>query len=519
MKNLYKNNYLSSLYLVFLGAVSSFSLPPYNYFIINFFTFSLFFIFLINKNNLLRRNFNYFKYGWLFGFGYFFASLYWITIALTFEAHLKILIPIALILIPSFLAIFYGCALYIFSLFKKNKNISLALIFSVSFGILEFIRGNILSGFPWNLFVFSFSNNLKFIQILSIIGTYSLNIICISFFLIPAIFILRKTKSEIFFCLIFMFIGIFFLIFGNLKINSKNLITYKKNDFLIKIVSSKIDINKFYNSNNEKKIINDLIKLSNPNPEIPTIFIWPEGILTSTYLKDIKKYKDLFHSNFSDKHLIIFGIKDILYIDDFSEIYNSLVVVNKDLDVVNLYNKNNLVPFGEFIPLENSLKNIGLKTITNEYQSFSQGKERKIINLKSKYFDLNFLPLICYEIIYSGKLYKNSNSNFNLIINISEDGWFGSSVGPRQHFAHSIFRSIEEGKNIIRSTNNGISAHVNTSGKVIEKIETTQGGVIEINGLDVQKETFFSKNGNNIFFYLLLIYISFIFFINKKRER
>ena len=255
MKNLYKNNYLSSLYLVFLGAVSSFSLPPYNYFIINFFTFSLFFIFLINKNNLLRKNFNYFKYGWLFGFGYFFASLYWITIALTFDEHLKILIPIALILIPSFLAIFYGCALYIFSFFKKNKNTSLALIFSVLFGIFEFIRGNILSGFPWNLFVFSFSNNLEFIQILSIIGTYSLNIICISFFLIPAIFILRKTKSEIFFCLIFILIGIFFLIFGNLKINSKNLTTYKKNNFLIKIVSSKIDINRFYNTNNEKKLL------------------------------------------------------------------------------------------------------------------------------------------------------------------------------------------------------------------------------------------------------------------------
>ena len=517
MKNLYKNNYLSSLYLVFLGAVSSFSLPPYNYFIINFFTFSLFFIFLINKNNLLRKNFNYFKYGWLFGFGYFFASLYWITIALTFDEHLKILIPIALILIPSFLAIFYGCALYIFSFFKKNKNTSLALIFSVLFGIFEFIRGNILSGFPWNLFVFSFSNNLEFIQILSIIGTYSLNIICISFFLIPAIFILRKTKSEIFFCLIFILIGIFFLIFGNLKINSKNLTTYKKNNFLIKIVSSKIDINRFYNINNEKKIINDLIKLSDPNPKIPTIFIWPEGVLTSTYLKDIKRYKDLFNTNFSDKHLIIFGINDILYIDGFDEIYNSLVVVNKDLDVVNLYNKNNLVPFGEFIPLENFLKSIGLKTITNEYQSFSKGKERKIINLKNKYFDLNFLPLICYEIIYSGKLYKNSN--FNLIINISEDGWFGSSVGLKQHFAHSIFRSIEEGKNIIRSTNNGISAYINTSGKVMEKNESTQSGVIEVRGLHEQNQTVFSKNGNNIFFYLLIIYISFIFFINKRRSR
>ena len=148
MKNLYKNNYLTSLYLFFLGALSSFSLPPYNYFVINFLTFSLFFIFLINKNNIVKKNFDYFKYGWLFGFGYFFASLYWITIALTFDKNFKILIPISLILIPSFLAIFYGCALYIFSFFKKNKNTSLVLTFSVLFGLIEFIRGNILTGFP-----------------------------------------------------------------------------------------------------------------------------------------------------------------------------------------------------------------------------------------------------------------------------------------------------------------------------------------------------------------------------------
>ena len=167
--------------------------------------------------------------------------------------------------------------------------------------------------------------------------------------------------------------------------------------------------------------------------------------------------------------------------------------------------------------MENYLKVTGLKTITNEYQSFSKGKEIKIINLKNKYFDLNFLPLICYEIIYSGKLYKNSN--FNFIINISEDGWFGNSIGPYQHFVHSIFRSIEEGKSIIRSSNNGISAHIDSKGRVIKKIESTQSGVIEITNTDKQNETIFFKNGNNILFYLLIIYISFIFFINKRRSR
>ena len=127
------------------------------------------------------------------------------------------------------------------------------------------------------------------------------------------------------------------------------------------------------------------------------------------------------------------------------------------------------------------------------------------------------MPLICYEIIYSGKLYKDSN--FDFIINISEDGWFGSSVGPHQHFVHSIYRSIEEGKNIIRSANNGISAYINNQGEIIKEIKSTQSGVIEISKYKKQRKTVFSRTGNKMFFYLLIIYISFIFFIYKRREK
>ena len=238
-------------------------------------------------------------------------------------------------------------------------------------------------------------------------------------------------------------------------------------------------------------------------------------MLTSTNLKNIYYYKDLFQLNFSNKHIIILGINDVEKNNNL-KIYNSLVVVDNNLNVLKYYHKNNLVPFGEFLPMENFLKKIGLKTITNNYQSFSKGKERKIISIKNKNFDLSFLPLICYEIIYSGNLKKTNN--FDIIINISEDGWFGNSIGPHQHFAHSIFRAVEEGRNIIRSTNNGISALVGPKGNIITKNESTQSGVLEIRNLKNNKETFFSKNGNNIFFYFLLFYITLIFFLKINRE-
>ena len=177
--------------LFFLGIFSTFSLPPFNFFLINFFTLSFFFIFLFKRLEKETKK-NFFFYGWFLGFGYFLTNLYWITISLTFDENFYFLIPIALIIIPSFLALFYGLISFFFYLLSPKNLVSAFFIFSLLFGIIEFIRGTIFSGFPWNLLVYSFSESLNFISVLSIIGTYSLNLIVISLFTAPAIYILKQ---------------------------------------------------------------------------------------------------------------------------------------------------------------------------------------------------------------------------------------------------------------------------------------------------------------------------------------
>ena len=135
MKNLIKNKIASNIFVLLLGIATSFSLPPYNFFLINFVTLSLIYIFINNYEKKLTNKFNYFKYGWIFGFGYFISSLYWIAISLTFDESFKILIPISLILVPAFIGIFYGLATYFFSFFiNKFNNKGSVLIFSVIFG-------------------------------------------------------------------------------------------------------------------------------------------------------------------------------------------------------------------------------------------------------------------------------------------------------------------------------------------------------------------------------------------------
>ena len=511
MKKIVKKKLLSYVYIISLGVLSSFSLPPYNFFLINFFTFSALFIFFANQRFSLSKK-EYFFYGWMFGFGYFISSLYWITISLTFDQNFKILIPIALVLIPLFLGIFYGLATYFFSYFKKFSNISLVLAFSGLLSILEYLRGNILSGFPWNLISFSFSDFSYLLQTLSLIGTYSFNLFCLTLFVLPSLFFLNKGKYDKYFVISYGLLLISGVVFGHLNLKKSKEISFKNNNFLIKIVSPKIGIERFYHTENEEDILQSLIQLSKPNKDTKTIFVWPEGVFNNTELDNLKKYKNIFNEKFSDKHLIIFGVNNIVN----NKTFNSLAVVNNNLDKIGVYNKNKLVPFGEFLPLEKYLKNLGIKSITNFYNSYSSGEKRNIINLKNYEFDISFLPLICYEIIYSGRL--SQKKNYDLIINISEDGWFGQSIGPHQHFSHSIFRSIEEGKSIIRSTNNGTSALVDPYGQILKMSESTYEGVIEINQIKNPKKTFFSKYGNNMFFYFITIYISLIFFLKTNRE-
>ena len=496
--------------------LTSLSLPPFNYFIINFFTFSLFFYFLIKKSINLKNKKLFFIYGWIFGFGYFFTNLYWISISLTFDQNYKFLIPLTIFLIPSFLALFYGLVSFLFLIFKTKNILSSLLLFSLIFGATEFIRGIFLTGFPWNLIVYSFSNQLEFISIISIIGTYGLNLFCILIFTCPAVLFIKNIKNGKIFNFLVLFTVILIFIYGSMYKKKFDNITENDFNFKIRVIGSQIGLERFYLDVDPIIIIKDLIKLSKPDLNEKTIFVWPEGIIPDITRENLVEYKWLFNENFNENHLFIIGINSHSIKNGSKSSFNTFSVYDYNLNLINSYNKINLVPFGEFLPIENVLKNIGLRSLTNNYQSFSSGSKRDIIEINQQNFYLKILPLICYEIIYSGKLFKDTN--FELIVNISEDGWFGKSIGPKQHFSHSIFRAIESGKYIVRSSNNGIAAIINPLGIVEQSIEFGQSGYIDLSKTKKIQSTIFSKYGNKILVLLILLYILLIFLLNKIKN-
>ena len=510
-----KKIYFELLFLFILGAFTSLSLPPYNFLFVNFITFSLFFIYIFKKKKYFSKN-KAFLFGWFFGFGYFVTNLYWISISLTFDVNFKFLIPIALILIPAFLAIFYGVATYCFFFIDIKKTISNLLLFSLIFGVIEFIRGNILTGFPWNLIAYSFSNYIEILSITSIIGTYSFNLFCISLFTSTSFLILRDNKKEIIVCILFFIITLSFYFFGSQRLEKFNNIKANKLDYKLRVISSNVSIDRFYNDTDPISVINDLIKISSPQKNEKTIFIWPEGILPDISKNQLKEYKFLFENEFNENHILLIGINEIKKEGQIINYYNSLTIYNHNLEILNSYNKVNLVPFGEFLPFERTLSLIGLKTITNNYQSYSRGKKRNILEVNKINFSMKLLPLICYEIIYTGNIFKSTD--FDYIVNISEDGWFGQSIGPHQHFVHSIYRAIESGKYVLRSANNGIAAIVNPLGVVEKQIGLNQSGFVELFETKKIEPTIFSKYGNKIFASIILLYISLIFSFNRIKN-
>jgi apolipoprotein N-acyltransferase len=255
--------------------------------------------------------------------------------------------------------------------------------------------------------------------------------------------------------------------------------------------------------------ISNLIKYSEPEKNKKTLFVWPEGVFTGFNFEHIKKYKVLFEDAFSENHLILFGSNTIQKNSKNVDTFNSLIITNNKLDVIFQYNKIKLVPFGEFLPYENILSKIGLKKITEGHGSFSKGSKSNIFIFDN----LKMLPLICYEVIFP----TLSQNQKNLIVNISEDAWFGDTIGPNQHFAKAIFRAIENNVYLIRSANKGFSAFIDNKGIVKEVLKPNEKGVIELNVPIINNVK--KKYKFDLIFFVLLFTGVLTFIILKKNEQ
>ena len=513
----YLNNRFLIIYLIpfILGSLTILSFHPFNITIINLIIFPLFFYLIVyinkkSKSVYRKKPFlkNLFIFGLLFGFGFYLSGISWITNSLTFDDNFRVLIPFAFLLIPLFLSLFIALPVLLIGPYL-NFNFSSLLLFSGILAFSDYLRAQIFTGFPWNLWAYSTVWMNEIIQVVNLIGLYSYNLVLITIFTLPAIIFFKvSTTKKIINSILISFIILSLFIFGNYEINKNKIKLSEVNDkVFVKIVSPNFDLKYGLTEEQIEERFKKLIRYSDPSKDKKTVFIWPEGVFSGYSYDEVFTFKEMILKNFSKEHTIIFGINQL---DPKSgNFYNSMLVVDNNFKIIQNYNKRKLVPFGEFLPLENFLNNFGLKKITEGHGSFLRGNKNKSISIDK----INFLPLICYEVIFPDLIQK-SEPGTNLIINISEDGWFGNSIGPDQHFTKSIFRAIENNTFLLRSANKGISAIIDNKGKIIKQLNRNEAGNIEFEVPLIKS----NKIKNDLIFFTLLITYLLIFLIYKNRN-
>jgi len=329
-----------TLYIIpfILGSLSVLSFEPFNLTIINLIIFPFFFYLLVYINKKSKAVYrqkpykkNLFIFGLVFGFGFYLSGISWITNSLTFDENFKFLIPFALILIPLFLSLFVGLTTLFIGQYLKLDFPSL-LIFTGSLAFSDYLRGNVLTGFPWNLWAYSTISINEILQITNLIGLYSYNLFVITIFTLPIIYFFKisKIKKIISFIVIF-FIILTLYIYGNYEINKNKLaLESVKEKAYIKIISPNFNLEYGLNAQEIEERFRKLIKYSNPDKDKETLFVWPEGVFSGYSYNEILPFKDLILNNFSNKHYIVFGVNKL---DPISgKFYNSMLVINNKLE-------------------------------------------------------------------------------------------------------------------------------------------------------------------------------------------
>ena len=456
------------------------------------------------------RKFNSLLSGWLFGLGFFLTSMHWIVNPfLVYEEH-KILAPLVLIVFPSLMGLFFTVPCVLIKKFINFQKIydfffTKILLISFFFFISEFLRSNIFGGLPFNLYGHLWIFNENLIKISSFIGVFGLSFLTIFWIITIVLCLINKASSCIFPLTLFPLFLIFFSIF---PLNEEQA---ESKTISVRVVQPNIPQNKKWDRTLFQEHLDKLLILSNKKKKEELLIVWPEAAITG-FLNEKEDLIAYIKQKIDEKTVIITGgLRREFYGNNF-KVFNSFYIINKN--DISFYDKKKLVPFGEFIPLR-FLFNI-LK-LTPGKTDFSKGEKDEILFLELGQEKIYFEPSICYEAIFQ----TFNNKKIELLINITNDAWFGNFVGPKQHLTASIFRSVEKGIPLIRSANSGISVVTDENGKILKKIGLNKSGFIE-HDLNLGKnETFFVKHKNIALLYLILIILFICILIDyliKKRK-
>ena len=486
-----------------LGLLLTLALPPYYLYPFAVLAFSAFFG-LINS---LEGTKKICAAGYFFGFGFFAGGFYWIGNALLIDmARTGWLYPITLFLNGAFFGIFTILPALGGTYKKVHSTIARMFLFAALWGFsAEWVRSWFFSGFPWNPLSSILLFDISAAQALAVFGTYGLSALTALALIFPAVFLLRRTWQN-FALSIFIIIAfpLGLLIYGAGTIPSS---LAKGDTISVRLVQPSIPQTAEWGNKRAENELNQHIELSKSaeNKKTPDFIIWGETASPFDLTYDREHAEKIAQIMPENGYLITgmihreFGSSAYDY-----KIYNSLALLDDNAQVIDLYSKNHLVPFGEYIPFRSILPSF-IRPVTNMIAEFGRGEKYQTIAPEN--FP-KFAPLICYEIIFSDNIVRKNN-DLKWIVLLTYDGWYGKSTGPYQHLAAAQMRAIEEGINIVRAANSGISAVISGYGAIVAKLDLDERGVLdaEVPLNTANHQTLFGKYGN------ILMWLMFLFML------
>jgi apolipoprotein N-acyltransferase len=483
------------------GALSTLAMAPFNAWPVLFVTFPVAVWLLDGAAAGKRRGLPAAALsGFWFGLGYFVPGLYWTGNAFLVDAQtFAWLMPFAVLGLPAYLALFPALGFALARLIW-TRDASRVLALAVGLTVSEWLRGYMLSGFPWNAFGYALSEPLALAQAASLIGLWGMTFLTVAIFASPAVLIDGSSRGRkpwlapVAALALLVAMGIY----GAMRLSLQPTVLTKVK---LRIMQPNLQQDVKFNYGAKAEVMQKYLALSDraSGPQSTgvrdaQILIWPESAFPFFLTREADAMAQIAELLPKGTVLITGSVRapDGPPGARVTRAYNSIYVIDHDGGVLSVYDKLHLVPFGEYLPFQEWMEKIGFVQLTKVHGGFIPGTRRRAMDVPDA---PRALPLICYEAIFPGNVAARGDRP-GWIINLTNDGWFGNSTGPYQHLQQARLRAIEEGLPMVRAANTGISAVIDPSGRIVARLGLGIEGVLDASLPSALSPTVYARLGD-----------------------
>ena len=457
------------------------------------------------------------KVGWMFGFGFFLLTFYWLGAAFLVEADkFAWALPLAILVLPAGLALFWALACGVTAWLWSASPLRVIWL-ALSFAALEWLRGVVLTGLPWGGFAPALASNSLMMQALALVGPNTMTLFAVILFGFP-VFLFSDVQTRQLGFRLAAFNSLLFvmqLAYGGYRLALPDMT--ETDAPVVRLIQPNIPQKEKWKFENRSWIFNRLIAMTTlDSVDTPIdsvdLVIWPESAVPFYLIEQPGALATIAQTLPEGAGLITGALRRENNQDGVETVYNAIYQMGPDGTILAAYDKVHLVPFGEYLPKKSWLKAIGLEQLTAQKSGFSAGASRILLHDDKLG---NILPLICYEVAFSDEV-QSFPDGADWIVNVTNDAWFGKTAGPAQHLHLARMRAVETGLPLIRVANTGVSAIINAKGQVVHQIPLEMDGILQ-GKLPAKLPTTFYYQWGNWFFTGLWAFL-FITTISIRRK-